>query len=95
MTTKKPPFPKAPGTPTGGRKLLRRGPSPMALEQRFMFDGAGAVDALSVIAAEPLFSPEATRAAQTGDDREAGLSTSGAGEAPTQLVSVGESPTGP
>ncbi|MDP3653395.1 MAG: VCBS domain-containing protein, partial [Rhodoferax sp.] len=37
-----------------GKKLVRRGPSPMALEQRFMFDGAAVADAVQVLAATPV-----------------------------------------
>ncbi|HEX8883934.1 MAG TPA: cadherin-like domain-containing protein, partial [Noviherbaspirillum sp.] len=33
-----------------GKKLVRRGPSPMALEQRFMFDGAALADATQTVA---------------------------------------------
>jgi len=33
-----------------GKKLVRRGPSPMALEQRFMFDGAALADAAQTVA---------------------------------------------
>ena len=35
---------------THNRKLVRRGPSPMALEQRFMFDGAALADASQTVA---------------------------------------------
>ncbi|GHC98419.1 hypothetical protein GCM10007320_54090 [Pseudorhodoferax aquiterrae] len=36
-------------SPGAGRSLIRSGPRPMALEQRFMFDGAAVVDAASAV----------------------------------------------
>ncbi|NIC42192.1 tandem-95 repeat protein [Aquabacterium sp. A08] len=36
------------GNTTRQKKLVRKGPAPMALEQRFMFDGAALVDALHI-----------------------------------------------
>jgi hypothetical protein len=37
-------------TPKPRKKLVRRGPSPLALEQRFMFDGAAVGDAVQMLA---------------------------------------------
>ncbi len=38
-----------------GKKLVRRGPSPMVLEQRFMFDGAAVADATHTLDAAVLY----------------------------------------
>jgi len=44
-----------PSAPTPGSRLVRRSPSPMALEQRFVFDGAAAADVVdtATTVAEP------------------------------------------
>ncbi|MDI1268806.1 MAG: VCBS domain-containing protein, partial [Polaromonas sp.] len=44
------PVPDAP-LASPGRKLVRKGPNPMALEQRFMFDGAAVGEAVQVLSA--------------------------------------------
>ena len=41
-------------TPKPRKKLVRRGPSPLALEQRFMFDGAAVGDAVQLLSDRPV-----------------------------------------
>lgn len=102
---KKKPHDKLPSTFSAvaqASRLVRRKASPMALEQRFMFDGAAFVEATAVLAADPQQAPAQESAAVDGAltsalsaDTDATTDTSPHADSPSLFTLVVDGDSGP